>query len=128
HLSVIRIRLSDSRRFLRLLNPRLEISFRHRTNRDRHSAVVLSADLIALAVEHAGHARFHPGLDRPARDGIALHAERRDEEAMDDVRAAGQHAYLFANRDDQLIVDLKKAPLAWLQVLVVDIAALDVEI
>ena len=89
---------------LRFLDPALELRLRHRAHGDGHEPVVGPADLVALAVEGALAVRPEPGLQRPAGDGVLLHAERGDEEAVDHVLARGQHADVAADRDDEGLV------------------------
>src|ERR1700744_6705899 len=66
---------------LRLCHPGLELLLRHGAHLDGHAAVVGAADLVALAVICAGFVGVQPGFDGAARNGVALHAERRDEPA-----------------------------------------------
>ncbi len=81
-------------------------------------AVVGAADLVALAVIGAGLGGAEPRLDRAAGDGVALHAERGHEPAMDHVAAVGQHADVLVHRHDHLVVDRQQPQLAGLQLVV----------
>src|SRR5690349_9263952 len=77
---------------LRLGEPGRELGFRYGAHGDRHVGMILAADLVAAAVVDPWPVDAEPGFDDAARDGIALNAERRDEEAVDHVGAGGQDA------------------------------------
>src|SRR3954453_24191074 len=93
------------RGLLLLLHPGIELRLRDCLDGNRHAAVILAADLVALPVEYARLRRLDPGLNGPAGNGVTLQAQRRDEEAVDHVRAVGQDADLLADRNDHLVVD-----------------------
>jgi hypothetical protein len=75
---------------------------------DGHVAVVLAAQLGALAAEGAGLVGTEPGLVDDARHGVLLDGEVRDPPRVDDVVGGDEQANLGALGHDQRAVDLEQ--------------------
>src|SRR5271169_518637 len=75
---------------------------------DGHEAVLLAADLRALAAENARLVEFKPVVADEARNGILLYAGCRQEPGMNDVTRGNEQANLLAYRQDQRLVDFEQ--------------------
>ena len=91
---------AGSARHLRLLllHPRGVLVGRLRDDHDRHVAVLLAADLAALAAVGAGLVDREPRVLHEARDAVLVDAELRHVPAVDHVVRGDEQAHLLADR------------------------------
>ena len=85
-----------------------ELRLRHRAHHDRHEAVVLAAQLGALAAVDAGPFDVGPGLVDDARDRVLLPAQRRHPPGVDHVVGGDHEADLGVDRQHQRVVDVEQ--------------------
>ena len=108
-------------RLLLLFGHPLGVFFRrHDLHHDRHEAVVLAAQLGALAAVGAFLVGAEPGVAHETRNGVLLDAEGRHPERVDHVIGGRQHAHFLAHRHHQRIIHFEQIVLV-LGLLVVDL-------
>src|SRR5579885_580825 len=90
------------------VQPLLEFGHRHGLDHDRHEAVVLAAQLGALAAIDAGIVDHRPGVVDDAGNGVLLDAERRHPPGVDDVVAGDDEADLGVGRHHQRMIDVEQ--------------------
>src|SRR6185312_15606493 len=79
--------------------PGVELILRQHLDHDRHGAVVLPAQHVALAAIDAGLVHLGPGVVHDAGNGVALGREIGHPPAVDHVVGRDQEAHLDAGRD-----------------------------
>ena len=93
-------------------DPRRVAPLRLHLDHDRHEAVLLAAELGALAAIDADLLGPEPGVAHEAGDRVLLDAERRHPPGVDHVVGRDQDAHLLADRHHQRLVDLEQVVLA----------------
>src|SRR5258707_9573237 len=88
----------------RFLDLRFEITGRHHRQLAAHPVVAEAAVLGAGDLVDARLLGDEPGLDRHSGHRVLLHAEVRQEEAVDDVQGAQAHPHRAALRQEELVL------------------------
>src|SRR5260370_38608469 len=99
----------EARRLLLLLYPLVEVGLRYHADRDRHEAVVVAADLRALAEVEALVADVDPALVQAAGDDGLLDAEARNGRAVHGIGCGPDEADGGALGDRHLLVGREQA-------------------
>src|SRR5690606_22435432 len=88
--------------------PALELGPRHGFDHDRHEAVVLAAELGALAAVGTRHLDVGPGLVDHAGDGVLLPTQHRHPPGVDDVVGGDDEADLGVGGQHQRLVHVEQ--------------------
>ncbi|MDT4845348.1 hypothetical protein FQZ97_793330 [compost metagenome] len=105
---------------LALGQPDREIFLRLGLDHHRHEAMILAAQLGALATENPWLVDARPGFVDKAGDGVFLYRQGRHPPGMDHIGSGNQEAHLGADRHHQRLIDLQQVVLAFNR-LVVDL-------